>query len=758
MSKGTRSNLITVPFPRRLNTDTPAPLLAGDETPVLRNVITRFLPNEVTPRLGLTGTGAWGHKESEFGTKYYNKSTWVPYHAFFSADSRYLIVGIVDQDNAVDPAWTFYSPPEAFRDTTGLAFPFKGAVGEWFSGISAPTSSDRIGYVVVDTSTGSSYAETFQGDIYRSQFWGMPAYYDGDALTCKAADAYAAFRVSKYFNSSSTTDQMITGNPLPKATGETVQAWGGTIETSNGGYMTTTPTASVILNNASTYGEFTSAPAVSYQGWYIVTDAAPGANVPKPRFQYVYRIAQHKSGQSNFILDKPYGLGEEAANVPNTATPGGMAVKLYRWYDVPGAPSGGTTLAVFQERIFQARGVISATLDVAGTPPPGFVGVWTEQTYPSPVGDYAGYYGNALFWSKPGAWNKWPDQNFTLVGDYNDPITGLFSLGDQLVIFKANKMYVLNGYDEDSFTVSKVSDVVGCPYPNGMTSYEGTLYFAGRDGVYAYNGSSVVSITEPVAGKGISRLWQRKPWSMLDATKTPMYYWPTLAATPDGFLIVCVFDVQNKESSDNLVYDIRAQAWSEWGLTNSEANPHRVVTAPNGRVWAIHRWFVSEVTNLFNPNIFPNQGVDVVPALLTGTTSNDSIQCELDVFFQPTPGYTARLREIQVDHTVNFNSATNNSTFAPWTFKIATDPDLTLSSTQHSIYARWRDSGQYAFHDPVFFSDRFPETWQREGQTIRIRFTGNTVVDGTYATSMALLGMKFLIDPTRTMGVDNSAI
>jgi hypothetical protein len=101
-----------------------------------------------------------------------------------------------------------------------------------------------------------------------------------------------------------------------------------------------------------------------------------------------------------------------------------------------------------------------------------------------------------------------------------------------------------------------------------------------------------------------------------------------------------------------------------------------------------------------------------------------------------------------------------------WTFKIATDPKLQLGSTQHTVYARVESSITYDATDIVnnnrLFSDRFPETFQTEAQAVRVAFTGTvqTPADNLSVprySGWSLYSLKFTVDTTRQMGVDNTA-
>lgn len=104
--------------------------------------------------------------------------------------------------------------------------------------------------------------------------------------------------------------------------------------------------------------------------------------------------------------------------------------------------------------------------------------------------------GNQLIWSKPLNGFAYPVDFSTQVGD-NKNITGLFSLGGELVIFKTDSIWRFTGTDENSFQLSKTLSPVGTDWPfttviaGGSTTgfyFTGRIIFSNRQGIWAYNG------------------------------------------------------------------------------------------------------------------------------------------------------------------------------------------------------------------------------------------------------------------------------
>lgn len=738
-----KNSLIQIPWPRRLNTDKAPSLLSSDETPVLKNVLTRRLPHEVRPRNGMLQMTKNWTASNYLAVAYGSTTHRQPYHAIISPDSKTMIV--------------FNTISTEYLDVTqGNATPYLNRSryqANTTSNTSLYNSVSGAGHVCVDlTGTNATPDNTFgQFNTYGLQAWGQPVYYDSCCFFQAAFDQFTPSVRSKYYDSTQTDHRrVITKDSYPIV-------WGGVNNT-----LTATNTSGTRLINA-TNGSATvtivsgSGGPANLEGHIMTFNnvTAVGTNgMPEPTYQYQYRV--RKDNGATIELDRPYGLGESTTNCPNL-TGAGVSVAFTPWAYLRNAIPGGVTLAVFNDRMFSARGVVSATL-ATGAP----------QSWPSPVGEYGGFYGNAIFWSKPGNWNRWPDQNFAIVGqDAEDPITAMRVVGDSLVIFKATKTYVMTGYDEDSFQIDKISDVIGCPYPSGMTEYEGSLYFCNMDGVYAYSGEGLRCISAPAGGTGISERWAARSWhrtytdlSAFGESKE-RFFWPTMAATQNGHIIVVcqpagTLNARNAFTfEDFFVYDVQNDAWSEAGISTKNTNPVRVVTAPNGKVYGVHRDFLTDMTDVFNP-AYPGSLYDQYPTGGVAVSANDRIVVpEVEVWFQPGPGNTVRLRECQIDHKCHYSAASSGGNYFAWNFTIGTDPALVLSSTQHSIPHRWVNSTGYVFTDPRYYSDRFWGTWQREAQSVRVKLTG-TGSPTDPIKSRSLYALKFTVDTTRQMGIDNS--
>lgn len=137
-----------------------------------------------------------------------------------------------------------------------------------------------------------------------------------------------------------------------------------------------------------------------------------------------------------------------------------------------------------------AAGTISL---LGGTPPIGNIsivwqnrlwiaGVGTAQTrlYYSALGDPATW-GASAFFDVPSAYD-------------GDPITGLAVLYGNLIVFKRNSIYIVQGDDPTNFSQSKTNSTVGCVSPYSIVAVQNLIYFVSDKGLYAMNLSNVKQI------------------------------------------------------------------------------------------------------------------------------------------------------------------------------------------------------------------------------------------------------------------------
>lgn len=75
------------------------------------------------------------------------------------------------------------------------------------------------------------------------------------------------------------------------------------------------------------------------------------------------------------------------------------------------------------------------------------------------------------------------------------PLTGIIGLSSALVCFKEDETYAVVGTDETNFAVRKILDD-GCISPNAFQAYKDGVIFAGKKGIWYFDGSETFNLIE----------------------------------------------------------------------------------------------------------------------------------------------------------------------------------------------------------------------------------------------------------------------
>lgn len=131
-------------------------------------------------------------------------------------------------------------------------------------------------------------------------------------------------------------------------------------------------------------------------------------------------------------------------------------------------------------------GVGASIALLGGSPPVGNIGiVWQNYFFKSGVGTARA----RLYFSALGDPSTWPASNFIDVpSPYDgDEVVGLAILYGNLIVFKRNSIYIVQGTDPTTFVVSKTNSAVGCVSTYSIASVDNLVYFVSDKGLYALN-------------------------------------------------------------------------------------------------------------------------------------------------------------------------------------------------------------------------------------------------------------------------------
>ena len=118
-----------------------------------------------------------------------------------------------------------------------------------------------------------------------------------------------------------------------------------------------------------------------------------------------------------------------------------------------------------------------------------FVGGWL---------DGSTVYANRVRFSHPGHVESWRVDDWFDVGD-TSPITAMVSWKTDLLIFKSHEVWLLRGYDADTFSLENISRTVGAIGPKAVAVAEGGVYFYGYPhGVYLFGANGLEWVSQKI--------------------------------------------------------------------------------------------------------------------------------------------------------------------------------------------------------------------------------------------------------------------
>jgi hypothetical protein len=108
-------------------------------------------------------------------------------------------------------------------------------------------------------------------------------------------------------------------------------------------------------------------------------------------------------------------------------------------------------------------------------------------------------YPNRLRWSHENLPGSWYQQDYIDIIAGGEGIRGIQIVDGQLLIFKPKAIYLLMGYDADSFQLVELSKVLGIDYPQQAVAGSGGVYFFDYpNGLFFYDRNGIQDIFERI--------------------------------------------------------------------------------------------------------------------------------------------------------------------------------------------------------------------------------------------------------------------
>jgi hypothetical protein len=137
---------------------------------------------------------------------------------------------------------------------------------------------------------------------------------------------------------------------------------------------------------------------------------------------------------------------------------------------------------------------------------------------------------NRIRWSHPTSPEDWAQADYIDITTGGGAITALMSFEDHLLIFKADSIWALYGYNAESWQIVQKSSTIGAITPQSVSRSETAVFFfsaSDRGAIYAYSGERAVEISEQLryamellispelvwVGWIARKLWVTLPWT-----------------------------------------------------------------------------------------------------------------------------------------------------------------------------------------------------------------------------------------------------
>lgn len=108
-------------------------------------------------------------------------------------------------------------------------------------------------------------------------------------------------------------------------------------------------------------------------------------------------------------------------------------------------------------------------------------------------------YPNRIRFSHPSFAESWRELDYIDINAGGSGITAIIPLGDQLMIFKKRSIFMLSGYDEETFQVVPLTMEIGAANAQCVAATEqGVFFFSWPDGLFVYNGTGFTDLFPPI--------------------------------------------------------------------------------------------------------------------------------------------------------------------------------------------------------------------------------------------------------------------
>lgn len=286
-----------------------------------------------------------------------------------------------------------------------------------------------------------------------------------------------------------------------------------------------------------------------------------------------YRLTNYTAGNStanwnaNITANTSFAFGSSDAGA-NWYTLGGTSFQGYRVI----ASSGAATImaTTFNDNI---------AAPANGCMPQAYIGCQHLSAYFFLGNTYesATPFVNRIRWSHPGRFEDWRTNDKLTVGDAA-PILGLYSVGETLLIVKQTSVWILTGYDPDTFQLRRIVDMPAVAQTGAIAAcsnaQQGGFVYVQRQGVFHWDGKKWSDVSGGIKDAIADGRFHAYNMSLVGDTLYVSSQDPT-AAVPDATAV-------------SWEYHIPSQRWTLHGAPFTGLAEVSGLTSPSAKGYALH--------------------------------------------------------------------------------------------------------------------------------------------------------------------------
>lgn len=298
----------------------------------------------------------------------------------------------------------------------------------------------------------------------------------------------------------------------------------------------------------------------------------------------------------------------------------------------------------------------STTGTVATMPPVDYLAVHANRIY-------AGYSGSStMYYNALRIYNDWTTANdageIEIETRDGENCTGVIEYNDHIIYFKEHSCHELFGTGPINYTFQTLSDTIGCIAPRSIKEVQGTLFWLGAEGIYAYNGGTTPKlISYPYIQNDIDNIDTSNISKACAGTDGDRYY--LCFSVDSNARIVITYDIKNKswhiEDTANFIEFVEFDS-ELYGMQSDGQVKKMIGTAGESISW---KWISKRYLNDYPSNKQSVRNIYIILTLPSGSALKCAVKTKEGSFVDVQTFSTSaniQLQQIKIPLTVAQNT------------------------------------------------------------------------------------------------------